>query len=212
MPFFVIITENGNIPPHAPFPKRLILCTPTETAESSSSGNFFSVLTLFYGECKISDMSVKKNNKKKINARQRLFEIISIGKRTDTASTVFDAALITIVFLNILSLILESFEQLAFLDGVFKALDIFSIIFFLIEYILRIITADYLYPKLSKGKAVFKFITSFDGGVALLTILPLYYLSGFVVFRLFRVARILRLFKINSSYDSFHVILSVFYE
>ena len=158
-------------------------------------------------------MSGKKKRKtNKIPARQRLFEIISIGNRNDTASTVFDAVLITIIFLNILSLILESFEQLAFLDGVFKALDIFSIIFFLIEYILRIITADYLYPKLSKGRAIIKFMASFDGSIALLTILPLYYLSGFVVFRLFRVARIFRLFKINSSYDSFHVILSVFYE
>ena len=154
----------------------------------------------------------KSKKKNKIPARQRLFEIISIGNRNDTASTAFDAVLITIILLNILSLILESFEQLSYLDSVFKVLDIFSIVFFLIEYILRIITADYLYPKLSRGRAIYKFITSFDGGIALLTILPLYYLSGFVVFRLFRVARIFRLFKINSSYDSFHVILSVFYE
>ena len=96
--------------------------------------------------------------------------------------------------------------------GVFNFPDVLSIVFFTIEYILRIATADYLYPGESKGKAVWKFITSLDGIIELLTILPFYYLSGFVVFRLLRVARILRLFKINSTYDSFHVILSVFKE
>ncbi|MCR4793440.1 MAG: ion transporter [Lachnospiraceae bacterium] len=120
--------------------------------------------------------------------------------------------LITIILLNILSLILESFEQFSYLAGFFKFLDIFSICFFMVEYVLRLITSDYLYPGKSKAGSLFRFITSFDGVIELLTILPFYYLSGFVVFRLLRVARIFRLFKINSTYDSFHVILSVFKE
>lgn len=155
-----------------------------------------------------------KNNKKKQNVKssgkKRIFEIIQIGSRSDLPSFLFDALLITIVILNILSLILESFEQLSFMKGVFDFLDVLSIVFFMIEYFLRIITADYLYPGESKPKAIWKFVTSLDGIIELLTILPFYYLSGFVVFRLLRVARILRLFKINSTYDSFHVILSVF--
>lgn len=155
-------------------------------------------------------MGKKKTKKQNKDIRQRIFEIIQIGSRKDIPSFAFDAALITIVILNILSLILESFEQLSYLSSVFKFLDVFSIIFFLIEYILRIITADYLYPDMPKTKAVLRFIFSFDGIIELLTILPFYYLSGFVVFRLLRVARILRLFKINSTYDAFHVIISVF--
>ena len=160
-------------------------------------------------------MSSKNNKKKqtvKSTGRKRIFEIIQIGSRSDLPSFLFDALLITIVILNILSLILESFEQLSFMKGVFDFLDVLSIIFFMIEYFLRIITADYLYPGESKSKAIWKFVTSLDGIIELLTILPFYYLSGFVVFRLLRVARILRLFKINSTYDSFHVILSVFKE
>lgn len=160
----------------------------------------------------MSSQSKKKTAKKSSPTRKRIFEIIQIGSRSDVPSFLFDALLITIVFLNILSLILESFEQLSFMVGVFNFLDVLSIVFFTIEYILRIATADYLYPGESKGKAVWKFITSLDGIIELLTILPFYYLSGFVVFRLLRVARILRLFKINSTYDSFHVILSVFKE
>jgi voltage-gated potassium channel len=155
-------------------------------------------------------MANNKKKKKNTDVRKRIFEIIQIGSRKDPASAAFDAALITIVILNILSLILESFEQLSCLAGFFKFLDVFSIVFFTIEYFLRIITSDLLYPQLSAPKAVLRFIFSFDGIIELLTILPFYYLSGFVVFRLLRVARILRLFKINSTYDSFHVIVSVF--
>ena len=155
-------------------------------------------------------MGKKKNKAQKIDFRKRIFEIIQIGSRSDIPSFLFDALLITIVILNIMSLILESFEQLSFMSGVFNVIDIVSIIFFLIEYVLRISTADYLYPEEKKEVAVWKFVSSLDGVIELLTILPFYYLSGFVVFRLLRVARILRLFKINSTYDSFHVILSVF--
>lgn len=155
-------------------------------------------------------MGKNTNSKQKNNFRKRIFEIIQIGSRSDIPSFLFDALLITIVILNILSLILESFDQLSFMAGVFNIIDIVSIIFFLTEYVLRIVTSDYLYPDEKKTVAAWKFISSLDGVIELLTILPFYYLSGFVVFRLLRVARILRLFKINSTYDSFHVILSVF--
>ena len=155
-------------------------------------------------------MGKNTNSKQKNDFRKRIFEIIQIGSRSDIPSFLFDALLITIVILNILSLILESFDQLSFMAGVFNIIDIVSIIFFLTEYVLRIVTSDYLYPDEKKTIAAWKFISSLDGVIELLTILPFYYLSGFVVFRLLRVARILRLFKINSTYDSFHVILSVF--
>lgn len=155
-------------------------------------------------------MGKNTNSKQKNDFRKRIFEIIQIGSRSDIPSFLFDALLITIVILNILSLILESFDHLSFMAGVFNIIDIVSIIFFLTEYVLRIVTSDYLYPDEKKTVAVWKFISSLDGVIELLTILPFYYLSGFVVFRLLRVARILRLFKINSTYDSFHVILSVF--
>lgn len=155
-------------------------------------------------------MGKNTNSKQKNDFRKRIFEIIQIGSRSDIPSFLFDALLITIVILNILSLILESFDHLSFMAGVFKIIDIVSIIFFLTEYVLRIVTSDYLYPDEKKTVAAWKFISSLDGVIELLTILPFYYLSGFVVFRLLRVARILRLFKINSTYDSFHVILSVF--
>ncbi|MBR5943560.1 MAG: hypothetical protein IKZ94_01265, partial [Lachnospiraceae bacterium] len=63
----------------------------------------------------MSSQSKKKTAKKSSPTRKRIFEIIQIGSRSDVPSFLFDALLITIVILNILSLILESFEQLAFM-------------------------------------------------------------------------------------------------
>ena len=57
-----------------------------------------------------------------------------------------------------------------------------------------------------------KFLYSFDGVVDLLTIIPAFFLSGFVIFRMLRVARIFHLFRLNAKYDSFNVITTVLYE
>jgi voltage-gated potassium channel len=57
-----------------------------------------------------------------------------------------------------------------------------------------------------------KFLVSFDGIVDLCTILPFFFLSGFIAFRMLRVVRIFHLFRINAYYDSFNVITSVLYE
>ena len=53
---------------------------------------------------------------------------------------------------------------------------------------------------------------SFDGVIDLLTIVPVFFLSGFVIFRMLRVARIFHLFRLNAKYDSFNVITTVLYE
>lgn len=65
---------------------------------------------------------------------------------------------------------------------------------------------------MSKSKATIRFLVSFDGIVDLFTIIPAFFLSGFVIFRMLRVARIFHLFRLNAKYDSFNVITTVLYE
>ena len=86
-------------------------------------------------------------------------------------------------------------------------------VFFAVDYCLRLWTARFLHPKLSPARALLKYIFSFSGLVDLLSFLP-YYLpvffpSGAVAFRMFRVVRIFRLFRINAYYDSLNVITQV---
>lgn len=141
--------------------------------------------------------------------RKRIFKIIQIGSREDFPSRAFDYFIVTAIILNILSLFLETFEQLSSIFPLLKTIEAVTLSIFIIEYILRIITSDYLYPEVSHGRAIVKFIFSFDGVVDLFTIVPFFIFSGFVMFRMLRVVRIFRLFQINSQFDSFNVITAV---
>lgn len=149
---------------------------------------------------------------KKTNVKRRIFDIIQIGNQNDTASRVFDIFLVCVIILNITAMFLETFEELQPWRGVFDVVETVTVLVFCVEYILRIWTAEYLYPGQSRGRAVWKFLRSYDGVIDLLTILPFFFLSGFVVFRMLRVVRIFHLFRINTQYDSFNVIKSVLYE
>ena len=154
---------------------------------------------------------MNKTEKQRVFKR-RIFDIIQIGKLDDFPSRTFDIVLSAVIIINILTMFLETFDALARLEPLFKAVEIITVLLFSIEYALRIWTAEYLYPGLTRGKAVLKFLRSYDGVVDLLTILPFFFLSGFVVFRMLRVVRIFHLFRVNTQYDSFHVITSVLYE
>ena len=144
--------------------------------------------------------------------RKRIFAIIQIGNKEDIPSTCFDIVIVAAIILNILTLFLETFEELAALFPLFKVIETVTLVIFCVEYALRIWTADFLYPEAGKLKSRLMFLRSFNGIVDLLTILPFFYLSGFIAFRMLRVVRILRLFRINSQYDSFNVIKSVLLE
>ena len=144
--------------------------------------------------------------------RKRIFDIIQIGKRDDFISRAFDIFIVLVIITNIGVLFLETFEELNVYAPQFKTIETITVVIFCIEYLLRIWTAEYLYPGKGQFKAVIKFLVSFDGIVDLCTILPFFFLSGFIAFRMLRVVRIFHLFRINAYYDSFNVITSVLYE
>lgn len=149
---------------------------------------------------------------KKKTLKRRIFDIIQIGNKDDLISRSFDWFIVTIIILNILTVFLDTFEELAGLKPLFRTIEAVTVAVFCVEYILRIWTADMLYPEKKGIKAQLRFLHSFDGIVDLLTILPFFFLDGFIVFRMLRVVRILHLFRVNVHYDSFHVITSVLVE
>lgn len=144
--------------------------------------------------------------------KKRIFDIIQIGNKEDLLSRVFDLFIVVTIVLNISIMFLQTFSQLEPLTQVFNCIEVITLGIFCVEYLLRIWTADYLYPELKGIKARIKFLLSFEGLIDLLTILPFFYLSGFVAFRMLRAARIFHLFRINGKTDSFHVITEVLYE
>lgn len=144
--------------------------------------------------------------------RKRIFDIIQIGNKEDVPSRAFDIFLVGAIVCNIAVMFLETFDCMMPYASLFRIVEIVTICIFCIEYILRIWTADFLFASESKLKARIHFLYSFDGIVELLTILPFFYLSGFVAFRLLRVVRIFHLFRLNAQYDSFNIIAGVIFE
>ena len=143
--------------------------------------------------------------------RKRIFDIIQIGNKEDHASRFFDYFIVIVILLNIMAMFLKTFEEASAIWPVLTVIEYVTIGIFCVEYVLRIVTADFLFPEDGAIRSRLKFLVSFDGIIDLLTILPFFILSisGFAAFRILRVIRIFHLFRVNSQYDSFQVILSV---
>ncbi len=154
-------------------------------------------------------------NQTKLNHyRQRLFHILEIGPEEDTIGRAYDIVNLSTIVINLLVSILYTFEECRLLYGdLLLNIERITVAFFAVDYVLRLLTAQYLYPKLSPRKALWRYVTGFKGLVDLVSFLP-YYLpiffpGGAPAFRLFRVLRLFRLFRVNAYYDSFSVILEV---
>jgi voltage-gated potassium channel len=140
--------------------------------------------------------------------------VVEIGAAEDALSRGYDFFSTFIVVVNLVVSIAYTYDDLQARFGPWMEwLELFTVAFFTVDYILRLWTAKYLRRDVSEGRAVWKYVISFTGIVDLLSFLP-YYLpalfpAGMVAFRMFRVVRIFRLFRINAYYDSFHVITEV---
>lgn len=146
--------------------------------------------------------------------RKRIFEIIEVGNDLDASSRIYDYVNAFSIVLNLIVAIMFTFQELREQYGkVLLLIENVTVIFFAVDYVLRIFTAKYLYKEKTPIHAVKAYVTSFTGIVDLLSFLP-YYLpvffpAGTAAFRMIRLVRIFRLFKINAYYDSLHVITQV---
>lgn len=145
--------------------------------------------------------------------KRRIFYIIQIGNKTDFPSTCFDIIISILIIISISATFLQTFENLNQLMPVLKLIEFVTIVIFIIEYLLRVWTSEYLFTNNGRYKSKLKFILSFDGIVDFLTIFsyfaPFLFSNGMVALRMLRVVRIMRLFKLNSTYDAFNVITDV---
>ena len=139
--------------------------------------------------------------------RKRLYEIIEVADETDKISYFYDILMLIAIVISIIPLTFKHTNKL------FLCTDIVTTIIFIIDYILRFITADY---KLN-NKSIMSFIKyPFTPWaiIDLISILPGITVlnNGFKLFRLFRVIRILRVFKVFKALrysKSVHIISKV---
>ena len=146
--------------------------------------------------------------------RKRIFQIIEVGSLDDYPSRIYDFVNMLAIVVNLTISILYTYAQFRTRYGhIALIVEAVTVAFFALDYLLRLFTARIKFDKFSEPRALLKYIFSFGGMVDLLSFLP-YYLpiffpSGAVAFRMFRVVRIFRLFRINAYYDSLSVITEV---
>lgn len=123
--------------------------------------------------------------------RKRLYEIIDLAKEGDTWSNIYDFFMMITIFVSIIPLAFkEQYYILSWIDQI-------TVGIFIIDYLLRFITADYKFNK--KGLASFiRYPFTPMALIDLISILPSITAlnSGFRLLKTFRLIRTLRVFRI----------------
>ena len=86
--------------------------------------------------------------------KKRVFDIIQIGNRKDFISSAFDTFIVVTIVLNLFVTLFQTFDESAPYANVLNVLELITILIFTVEYVLRIWTADFLYPNKPYWKAV----------------------------------------------------------
>ncbi|RRB02218.1 ion transporter [Larkinella rosea] len=146
--------------------------------------------------------------------RRNLYKILetTTGKKRGL-SLVFNLILISVITLNALAIILNTVPSLKLhYDHFFVDFEVFSVIFFTIEYFVRIWICveneKYRHPVFGR----LRYMLSTTAIIHLLAILPFYvtlFHTDLALIRILRIFRIFRLFRITRYSRAFQVIQSV---
>ena len=140
--------------------------------------------------------------------RKRIFEIVELAKEGDHVSELYDTIMLVLIVLSMIPLAFKNESlALAFIDKGCACI-------FVVDYLLRFLTADYKLQDHS-AMAFVKYPFTFMALIDLISILPSFTIinSSFKVlrvFRMFRALRVARIFKIARYSKSVHIILDVF--
>ena len=126
--------------------------------------------------------------------RKRIFEIIEASHGADLASSIYDAVMMAVILVSIVPLAFKT-EYAAF-----AVLDLAAAGIFLVDYALRLLTADL---KLGRGPVSFVLYPLTPMAIIdLLAVLPSFGVlaSGFRLLKLLRMLRMLRVFRVFRSF------------
>lgn len=149
--------------------------------------------------------------------KKRIYRIVEKGAHGKKMNRLFDYFIMLLIILSVFVIILESIPEInTKYNAVLSIFNVFSIIVFTIEYLLRLYVSDLTYPSDKRIKSALKFIFSVHGLIDLLAIIP-FYLPRLIkidlrFLRILRLIRFLRILKINRYNNSLKVIIEVIKE
>lgn len=145
--------------------------------------------------------------------KKKIFDTIDDKYHETKLNKVVDFFILTLIILNLLAIVLESFQILySGHKSWFHGFEIFSVVVFTVEYILRIWTAELKYPSEKAFRARIRYIASPAGIIDVLAILPSYIpLLGVDLrfIRILRLARILRALKLTRYSNALRIVSRV---
>lgn len=139
--------------------------------------------------------------------REKIFNIIEARASDSTISRIYDFFMMATILISLLPLTVKVNSTWA------TTIDFITVVIFIIDYVLRLMTADY---KLNKGKKSFiQYPFTFMALVDLISILPSITLlnGGLKVLRIFRLMRTFRVFRVFKGFrysKSIRIVISVF--
>ena len=137
------------------------------------------------------------------NWRERLFIILERDEGRSRISAIYDSFMLIVIIVSIVPMMYTRQRPS------FWVIEIVTVTIFIIDYILRWMTADY---KLKKGALSFVIYPfTLMALIDLLSIVPAFHLlsQSFKLFRITRLLRVVRLFKIFRYTDKLDILLSV---
>lgn len=140
--------------------------------------------------------------------RKRIFEVIEVSDGNDRLSSIYDTTMLTLIVLSLIPLAFKA--ETTF----FAVVDKVCAAAFILDYALRLMTADYKFGKKSIGSFI-RYPFSFMAIIDLISILPSVTVlnSGFKLLRLMRMMRALRVFRVFKTFrysKSVRIIANVF--
>lgn len=140
--------------------------------------------------------------------RKRIFEVIEVSDGNDRLSSIYDTTMLTLIILSLIPLAFKTETTL------FAVVDKVCAAAFILDYALRLITADFKFGKKSVGSFI-RYPFSFMAIIDLISILPSVTVlnSGFKLLRLMRMMRALRVFRVFKTFrysKSVRIIANVF--
>jgi voltage-gated potassium channel len=129
--------------------------------------------------------------------RRLVFEYLEPGDDGNRGERVFEFFIVLLIILNVVAIVLQSYHELDVeYRPYFELFEIFSVVVFSVEYVLRIWSCVESPKYENNWRGRLKFMRSGEAIIDLLAILPFYLSMMALDFRFFRGLRLFRLFRI----------------
>ena len=143
--------------------------------------------------------------------KRRVLKTIDKAEETDSVSHYFDLFIMALIVLNVLAIMAETVEEYNEKYGEFFInFEIFSVVIFSIEYVIRIWTCTaipkYSHPFWGRIKYMYSLGALVDLAAILPFYLPLVIPMNTMILRMLRLFRLLRIFKLGRYFVAFQLV------